>query len=86
MKAASQLRKFRQFCERSAGIPATRIQLPLLAVLEDVCKALKLSPQDQRRVLGRKGAIELKHTRQMQVRLSKPTKVVYYTREQGRNG
>ena len=86
MKTASQLRKFRQTCERSAGIPANRIQLPLLAVLEDVCQALKLSPQDRRWVLGRKGVTALKHTRQMQVRLTRPAKVIYYTREEGRNG
>ena len=41
MKTASQLRKFRQTCERSAGIPANRIQLPLLNVLEDVCRSLR---------------------------------------------
>lgn len=83
MKTAIQLRKFRQTCERSAGIPASEIYVPLLAVLTDICTLLKLSPKDRQYILGRKGVIALKHTRKTRVQLAKP--VIYPSRsEQGR--
>ena len=75
MKTASQLRKFRQTCERSAGLPANQIELPLLGVLADVCSALKLSPRQSQKVLGRKGVTRLTNERDTRVQLTKP--VIY---------
>ena len=72
MKTASQLRKFRQACERSAGVPASQISIPLLAVLTDICVVLKLSAKDRQHILGRRGIITLKNTQNMRIRLVKP--------------
>ena len=55
MSTAKRLRQFRERCERDTGTHASEIEVPLLSVLSDVCKALQLSPQDKRRVLGRRG-------------------------------
>ena len=75
MKTASQLRKFRQTCERSAGLSANQIELPLLGVLADICSALKLSPRQSQRILGRKGVTRLTDERETCVQLAKP--VIY---------
>lgn len=63
MKTANRLRQFRERCERDAGIHASEIEVPLLSVLSDVCKALQLSPQDKRRVLGQRGKRTLTNDR-----------------------
>ena len=55
MKTANRLRQFRERCERDAGTHASKIEVPLLSVLSDVCKALQLSPKEKQRVLGRRG-------------------------------
>lgn len=64
MKTANRLRQFRERCERDAGTHASQIEIPLLSVLADVCKALQMSPQEKRRVLGRKGKQTLSNDRE----------------------
>ena len=63
MSTAKRLRQFRERCERDAGTHASQIEVPLLSALADVCKALQLSPQDKRRVLGRRGKRTLTNDR-----------------------
>ena len=63
MKTANRLRQFRERCERDTGTHASKIEVPLLSVLSDVCKALQLSPQEKQRVLGRRGKRVLSHDR-----------------------
>jgi hypothetical protein len=72
MKAANQLRKFRQQCEREAGTSADQIEVPLAHVLDDVCRTLNLPTRQHRRVVGRKGYVKLEDTRDMQVDLARP--------------
>lgn len=55
LMSVTKLRRFRQQCERQTGKRASGIDIPLLHVLEDICKALRFSKDQQRRVLGRKG-------------------------------
>lgn len=63
MKTAKRLRQFRERCERDAGTHASKIEVPLLSVLADVCRALQLSPNEKRQVLGRRGKQVLSHDR-----------------------
>jgi hypothetical protein len=60
MSRTNKLRKFRQQCERESGMSAGSVELPLAHVLDDVCQALKLSPKQRRKVLGRRASAELK--------------------------
>ena len=55
MKTADRLMKFREQCECDAGVPVTRIKVPLTYALFDVCNALKLPKKSQRKVLGKRG-------------------------------
>ncbi len=59
MKTADKLTKFRKQCEHESGTPVAKIEVPLVNVLFDVCKALGLTRQQRRRVLGRKSTILL---------------------------
>ena len=52
MKTATQLKKFRQQCERDAGVSAAHIKLPLLHVLNDLCQVHGISGKQRRRVIG----------------------------------
>ena len=72
MKTVNELRKFRQQCERDAGTESSRIQVPLLHALADICQVLKLTPQQQRRVLGRNGAQKLTDVQKWRVGLVPP--------------
>jgi hypothetical protein len=69
MKSASKLRKFRQQCEREAETSADEIEAPLSHLLHDICKTLKLSGKQRRRVLGRKSYMRLEDTRDCRVDL-----------------
>lgn len=70
MKTANQLRKYRQQCEREAGQTSGEITVPLLHVLADVCRVLNLPRQQQQRVLGHKGNIQLLDMREWRVSLA----------------
>ena len=72
MILADKLRKFRQQCERDTGATASDIEVPLAALLDDMCKALKVSPKQRRKVLGRKNVIRLEDTRSIRIELAKP--------------
>lgn len=63
MKTAKRLRQFRERCEQDAGTHASKIEVPLLSVLADVCRALQLSPNEKRQVLGRRGKQVLSNDR-----------------------
>ena len=69
MKTASKLTQFRKQCEREAGKPANRIRIPLADALSDVCRALGITGQQRRRVLGRKSTVLLEDTRQERYQL-----------------
>jgi len=66
-----KLRQLRRRCERETGVSASKVELPLLYVLADVCSALNLSEFDKRRVLGRKGTKELSNLRGSRVGLKR---------------
>ncbi len=66
MKTANKLRQFRQQCEKDAGTPSAAIHVPLLSVLVDVCRTLKLSKKQTRQVIGEQGHILLRAGRRYQ--------------------
>ena len=70
MKTANQLRKYRQQCERETGQASGDISVSLHQVLADVCRALKVTPRQQRRVLGRRGSVQLSDMRRWCVSLT----------------
>ena len=72
MKTARKLKKFRQRCERQAGVPATRIRLPLTHLLDDLCQVHGLSKKQRRQVLGSRGVTLLDDMQTWRVAL-KPT-------------
>ena len=55
MKTSDRLRKFRQPCGHNAGRTANEIDAPLLHVLSDVCRVLRLQSRARRKVLGKRG-------------------------------
>ena len=63
MKTADKLAKFRKQCEHNSGTPVAEMEVPLVNVLFDICKALGLTRQQRRRVLGRKSTILLEDIR-----------------------
>ena len=72
MKTATQLKKFRQQCERDAGVSAAHIKLPLLHVLNDLCQVHGISGKQRRRVIGGRGSHLLDDMQTWRVAL-KPT-------------
>jgi phosphopantetheinyl transferase len=70
MKTANRLRKYRQQCERETKQSSGDISVSLHHVLADVCRVLKISPRQQRRVLGRRGSVQLSDMRRWCVSLS----------------
>ncbi len=71
MKTANQLRKYRQQCEHETGQASGEITVSLHHVLADVCRALKIPPRQQRRVLGRRGGVQLSDMRRWCVSLKR---------------
>jgi hypothetical protein len=59
MKTANQLQQFREQCEQDAGAPSAAIHVPLLSVLVDVCRVLKLSKKQTQKVIGKQGSVLL---------------------------
>lgn len=72
MSLANKLRKFRRQCERESGMSANDIELPLVDVLEDVCKSLKVTSKQRKKVLGRNNTVRLEHTRNHRIQLVQP--------------
>ena len=70
MKTANKLQQFRRQCEKDAGVPSAAIHVPLLSVLVDVCRALKLSKKQTRQVLGEHGSVLLRAGRRHQFGLA----------------
>ena len=60
MKTANKLQQFRRQCEKDAGVPSAAIHVPLLSVLVDVCRTLKLSKKQTRQVIGEQGNVLLR--------------------------
>jgi hypothetical protein len=71
MKTVNQLRKYRQQCERETGQVSGEITVSLNHVLADVCRALKIPSRQQRRVLGRRGGVQLSDMRRWCVSLTR---------------
>jgi hypothetical protein len=69
MSLADKLRKFRQQCERSAGTPASDIEVPLSHVLDDVSRAFNLSTKSRRKIVGRKSYVRFENLRGSRVEL-----------------
>jgi hypothetical protein len=59
MKTANKLQQFREQCEKDAGVPSAAIHEPLLCVLVDVCRVLKLSKKQTQKVIGKQGSVLL---------------------------
>jgi hypothetical protein len=72
MKTANQLRKYRQQFEHETGQTSGDITVSLNHVLADICRMLNLPRQQHRRVLGRKGTMQLTDMREWRVSLSRP--------------
>ena len=72
MTTARKLKKFRQHCERQAGVPATRIKLSLAHVLDDLCRVHGLSGKQRRQVLGRRGITMLDDMQTWRIALKSP--------------
>ena len=72
MTTTRKLKKFRQRCERQAGVPATRIKLSLVHVLDDLCHVYGLSGKQRRQVLGRRGIMLLDDMQTWRIALKSP--------------
>ena len=67
MNLATKLRKFRQQCERQAGVSASDLELPLAHVLDDLSQALAVPSKSRRKVVGRKSWVRLENVKSSRV-------------------
>jgi hypothetical protein len=64
MKTAKKLRQFRRACEKETQHSANQIHVPLMDVLNDICRVLNLPRTQRRQVLGRRGVARYTNDRQ----------------------
>lgn len=73
MRTAKKLRQFRRACEKETRCSANQIHVPLLDVLNDICRLLNLPKTKRRQVLGRRGVARYTNDREWTATLVRNT-------------
>ena len=73
MKKAKKLRQFRRACEKETQCPTDQIHVPLLDVLNDICRLLNLPKMKRRQVLGSRGIARFTNDREWSATLVRNT-------------